>query len=418
MGMDAILRLTLETSGFKSGGQEVNKVLDDTKSKTESVDVATKRFTKTLDKAKDKFKLFGLIGLGTMAALFVNTPLMAAGFNLVRASLTNLFITIQKDILKVFKKMGNAINKVNKFLKENPQIAKYIIQLVALASAVALGLVFFSALAAVFNPVTLAIIAFGLLWTNNWGGIQDKTKDVVEWIKTNVPPAFEFIKEKAEVFLEFILELWENHGTRLVAELIETYESLKTNMSERIGSMTEFWESHGETILNFLGVLWDGIKGAVELGIGFVVDALSFGLNIIQGDWEGAWQNIEDAVRRVWGVIETIVREAINGIKILVDKLPIPDFLKKMIGPGDLGGGKQTFQAGGIVTRTGPILAHAGERVIPANQVGGGGGDTTILIDFAGANFNVSTPENIRQTARELAEQISLEQARMNRRTF
>ncbi|KKL01149.1 hypothetical protein LCGC14_2627320 [marine sediment metagenome] len=81
--INVIVKWTVDTASAKSGMEAAAKTISNAESKTKSLDEATKRYEKTLKNTKNQFKLFGLIGLGTMAALFVNTPILAAGAKLI-----------------------------------------------------------------------------------------------------------------------------------------------------------------------------------------------------------------------------------------------------------------------------------------------------------------------------------------------
>ena len=111
------------------------------------------------------------------------------------------------------------ISKIPAWLQENEPIVVGIMGVLAASVSVALYSMATAAWASV-SPLlpliaTIALIGAGIAllaaaWKNNWGGIQDKVKNVWEKIK----PIFEAIKawlgEKIPVVIKFFSDLWEN----------------------------------------------------------------------------------------------------------------------------------------------------------------------------------------------------------------
>jgi len=98
----------------------------------------------------DRFRLLALIGMGTLAMLFMNTPIMQAGFEMIKASLTMLFITMQDYVLPMLKAFADFIKQINDELKRDEGLR----ELVAILTAVGVGFAVLSALAV---PVLLMV---------------------------------------------------------------------------------------------------------------------------------------------------------------------------------------------------------------------------------------------------------------------
>lgn len=385
MGMDALLKITLETKGFKTGGQDVNKTLDDTKSKTESVDVATKRYEKTLKKTGDSFKLFGLIGLGTMAALFVNTPIMAAGFNLIRFALLSLFITLQARVLPVFKVLAKWINRINQFFKEHKTITKYTTIFIGLVAAFAVGVAIIAGLSA----AVLAIVgAFTILSSLLAGTAVVLVPLVATFLGLGIALGLIKLKDMA----------WEWLSEKL-SGIKEKLIGIKDKLAEFVGTKFDKLREALWGIFKIPGIVLGAIVGTFKT---WVVEPIQ---KLVNG--------IFDIKDTVWAKIKSGFMGALSWLKDIRFEVPTITRFGRSIG-GQSFTPFSGFQAGGLVTRTGPILAHAGERVTPANQMGGSG-DTSINIDFSGANFNVSDIGGIKQTAEEIAFEVSRVMGRTSR---
>jgi hypothetical protein len=118
--------------------------------------------------------------------------------------------------------------------------------------------------------VIAALIAIGVLlyfaWTQNWGGIQEKTKAVVDWIKTAIPE-----------FLDKIKNYWDEHGGALkrivdgiwtwIQDSFETFKKIFKDLFDAFSlAFQGDWYGFGEKIRDawdeWLTYLGDSVKGA------------------------------------------------------------------------------------------------------------------------------------------------------------
>ena len=113
----------------------------------------------------DRFRLLALIGMGTLAMLFMNTPIMQAGFEMIKAALTMLFITMQDYVLPVLEYFAGFIKQINDELRRDEGLR----ELVAVLTAIGVG---FAVLSAFLVPLLLlvktlngALTALSVVWT-------------------------------------------------------------------------------------------------------------------------------------------------------------------------------------------------------------------------------------------------------------
>ncbi len=112
----------------------------------------------------DRFRLLALIGMGTLAMLFMNTPIMQAGFEMIKAALTMLFITMQDYVLPVLEYFAGFIKQINDELRRDEGLR----ELVAVLTAIGVG---FAVLSAFLVPILLlvktlngALTALSIVW--------------------------------------------------------------------------------------------------------------------------------------------------------------------------------------------------------------------------------------------------------------
>ena len=90
------------------------------------------------------------------------------------------------------------------------------------AGAIVAGIASIAAvIASLMNPITLIVGAVALLgaaWATNWGGIQDKTKAVIDFVKPFVITAIETVRTTIENVLTAIRAFWAANGDAILAK--------------------------------------------------------------------------------------------------------------------------------------------------------------------------------------------------------
>ena len=138
--------------------------------------------------------------------------------------------------------------------------------------------------AAVIAVVALIAVA----WANNWGGIQEKTAAVWEWLKG----AF-------AVGLQFVQDLF----------------------GGKLGWFSEIWKNTWDSITTIFSTWWENIK-------------LMFAL--IGAVFEGDWRKVGEIARQIWDntwtMLKTVFQNGIDNIVLFVKGFPktIMDFMKSV----------------------------------------------------------------------------------------
>jgi phage-related protein len=159
-----------------------------------------------------------------------------------------------------------------KYVSDNWDIFKYIIAAVGIA------------ILALTSPVTLIIGAIVLLataWANNWGGIQEKTKVVTDWIK-----------EKIKLFVDTIKKWWSEHG-----------ESIKKTAQAMWDAVVAIFNTFKTTISNIFSLFKLAFSG----------DWKGFGEKLREM-WDDAWENIKKLASAAWEFLKTEIPKLIDKI--------------------------------------------------------------------------------------------------------
>ncbi|MNO51255.1 hypothetical protein D3C76_416460 [compost metagenome] len=210
-------------------------------------------------------------------------------------------------------------------------------------------------------------------WWDEWG------KKIVGGIKEaldNIKKLWENLwKNFLEPFISNMLKnlewLWDKHLKGLIEEITKFIGKLADGaleifnkfimpivnwLVEKLGpTFSNIFSFIGDVIGTALGVISDVAKGIIK-SLGGIID---FIVGVFTGDWEKAWNGIQDFMRGMSDSLVGIFKGAVNLIidafnfmirQINKVKIDIPDWV-----PGDLGG--KTF---GLTIPTIPKLAKGG----------------------------------------------------------
>lgn len=190
-------------------------------------------------------------------------------------------------------------------------------------------------------------------------------KEIWKWIDKNLVPIFEDlfkmfskdgkkaggimtdiwedISKAIEPFIEDILpellEIWDDilawtkRNWPKVQQIIEeVIKAIQKVVEKVLDWIEDFWEDWGETILKVtettFGFLWRSIKRALDL----IMDGVELFLDILTGDWEGAWEKVLDITKTINDQIKDFISTTWENIKSIVGnalKLLVSDVSQK-----------------------------------------------------------------------------------------
>jgi len=268
-------------------------------------------------------------GYDPLQALNVIIPLLLGELGVMGGTVDAVKLTI-----------GSIIEKFHEFVATVQPIAEQIIAwivdfvswkdvLIALAIAVASVVIpavaaFVASIAPVIATVIAVVAIIALLrkaWESDFGGIQGKTKAVIEFVRNFITAA-----------LTFIREFWMAHGEQIKATVVQMWELIRTTVvtiatqvqefiAEVLAAIQEFWFEHGEEIVATAQAMWDTIMEIVDWAakqVKLIIDAF---IALFQGDWRRfgekigeLWANAWLAIMRFLADIQPKIVEAVGTL--------------------------------------------------------------------------------------------------------
>lgn len=215
-----------------------------------------------------------------------------------------------------------------------------------------------------------AVIGLKMAWDRNLFGVRDTTHQVLTVVKaawagltaffnSTVKPAWQALQAVIQRVLAFIentvvkptlgrlQRLWAVHGDAIMAEVNQTWtaiqgyietattaiaavhdwlrvrimavwnvirpfvlaavDAIQTAMTAFVNVATTLWNRYGDELLAVTRFAWDAIGGIVEGALDLLLTTLRITLNLIQGDWEGAWSTAQQFIQRTFNGITQFV---------------------------------------------------------------------------------------------------------------
>lgn len=209
---------------------------------------------------------------------------------------------------------------------------------------------------ATFAAPIVAIIAIVALlrhaWENNWGGIQEKTQAVIDFISNLITSVMTFVRDfwaaNGDEILAKANQIWQTISD-FINTTITTIQTIIVTVATAIAT---FWQAHGEAILttaqdiwtmisDFISGVWDTLTALfAAFKAAFEGDWYSFGENL-RVAWDTAWETILNLLANIWNFVQPILSDLIQNV---FDKFASTDW--GSIGRGIIDGVKNAISSG------------------------------------------------------------------------
>lgn len=228
---------------------------------------------------------------------------------------------LANDILNTAQAIKDFVAPIIAFVQEHSEAFKAALLTIGavLAGAAIAGAIasIGSAIAGLLSPVGLVIAAVALLaqaWANDWGGIQEKTAAVVEWLRGAIGTVTEWMRG-----------IWAQHGeevsahwSAMWAKISETASAVAEVVKAVVGAALEairaWWSQHGEQVMVIVRLLWDSIKTLFETAFNAVREFCLMVMDMIAGDWTSAGEHWQNIITTIWEGIKTIFTNQIAAL--------------------------------------------------------------------------------------------------------
>lgn len=146
-----------------------------------------------------------------------------------------------------------------------------------------------------------------------------------------VGPAMDSIGSAIDTVVQWVNDLFGDFSTTIDVDGVgtitylkewvdKTFPLIQTLIENVLGGIQEFWDTWGEDIKRIVKFIFDSVWTLVDTGIRDIADAITFVLQILTGDWDGAWETLRGIVVRKWEAIKGIVTDAVNGIRDFITR--------------------------------------------------------------------------------------------------
>jgi phage-related protein len=206
----------------------------------------------------------------------------------------------------IFDGLTSALGELQPLLDRNQE------KIAAVARSIGEGLV--SAIQTA-GPVLLDIgrTLVDVLGRIDFAAIARGVGQFVETVQTGIGAVVQFIREhwrQAWEEVSPIVQTAIEQISGIVAELQPTFEAVRGYLAAMVGYFREHWDQIEPIVTPVLEFLKTTIGNALTV----VGEIITLVLNVIQGDWSGAWGNIKTIASTVWDEIKALVKVAIEAI--------------------------------------------------------------------------------------------------------
>lgn len=153
-------------------------------------------------------------------------------------------------------------------------------------------------LTALTNPLNLLVIVAGLLyiaWQNNFLGIQDITKQVVENL-------IKWWGENKEYF-------------------IDSFNIIKKFTKAFIDSFMQWWDKYGNDVIRLVKDVWGVISGAFVMVFNTIMGLLKIFTGLFTGDWNLMWEGVKQIASGFWEFFLKVMKLGIDASLVAIKGL-------------------------------------------------------------------------------------------------
>jgi hypothetical protein len=283
-----------------------------------------------------------------------------------------------------------------------------------LATATATALPWIATLAAIAAGAYLIYQAY----ETNFYGFRDIVNNVLTWIQQKWAEWGPVITAKAQEIVSFLTQKWQEWGPIVLEETTKALTFLRqkwdeyaplvqaavTNVSDKIttafNAIRDFIDTHGTEISAAFRATWDTIKLIVTpalLFIKFMIESTltliggvaKVFLQLLAGDFGGAWETIKSTAVTLWGQFATFLQGVWDGV--LKNAL---EWIGKMVNEAGLLPGKITGALADLAGTLADVISKAMKAALDA-MIEGAKGLVNEAIKTAQNIANALNPANM-----------------------
>lgn len=147
------------------------------------------------------------------------------------------------------------------------------------------------------------------IWETNFGGLRDLAITIWQTIVDISSQALSEINRFVEEIGGEVVAWWRTNYP-YIQQIVQTVnEAISNTVQSFLATVSGFWEAHGATVRAVVSYLWNAVKETIIYGVKVIGDVIAIGLEIINGNWETAWNGFLVTVRRITKFIVGAITE-------------------------------------------------------------------------------------------------------------
>lgn len=242
----------------------------------------------------------------------------------------NLLMPMIKDITAIIQKLVDWVNGLNDGQKQVvvviAEVAAAIGPLLIIVGKVS-GLIgkliplisgaggLSGVLAALTGPVGIviaAVVALAAAWATNFGGIRDKTQEIMNAIGTIISSVWGFIKD-----------LWESNFLGIQTITSDIFATIQQLFSDALTIITDIfnvfaalfsgdWSTLWESVKTLVSDIWTAIGNLVDNALNLIVDIIGDIAVTLYNTAKNVFNRVKEAFQSVWKTITDWFKKAVN----------------------------------------------------------------------------------------------------------
>lgn len=147
-------------------------------------------------------------------------------------------------------------------------------------------------------------------WQANFGNIQGVVSVFVSDVSaafndllTVIQPAVDSVTSYVTEGFNQISQWWAENGEIINQAATKVFATLLESVKLGLDIIRDLWATYGGTIKETVANVWGNIKTIISNVIGIIGDVIKLGAQIINNDWDGAWETFKGIVAKAFDAI-------------------------------------------------------------------------------------------------------------------
>lgn len=166
----------------------------------------------------------------------------------------------------------------------------------------------------VFDTMMKPIRAFGTVFHDLFQGLTADIQKVAVHIQAMwayAQPALSMLKDTVVLVFGVIKDV-----------IVFAMDLVRARTEFVIGVIQAAWENFGGIIMALVKNAWNYVSTLISSVIKIISNAVQLFLNLIQGDWDEAWENVKNIFKAAWDAIWAALQSMFGNMKVFFTQLP------------------------------------------------------------------------------------------------